>query len=110
MTTKPQSKPADATQIESALAALAEREAELAKREAALAEREKSLPPARFTIRGLHRAVIANPAITEAELTEMATKAGAEFKPVTVRTQMALTKSFVKMLTEAGYTKQEKAA
>lgn len=91
-------------------AELAEREAELARREAALAEREAAIPKAKFTIRDLHRAVVQNPAIEVAGLTELATAAGAEFKPVTVKTQRALALSFIKLVKEAGHWQDKEAA
>ena len=140
-------------------AELAEREAELARREAALAAREAALPKAKFTIRDLHRAVLSDPTISDAALTEMATKAGAQgnriwqtrdricrppakadsfwnrllplgfeladrnaivghmqstwagaqFKPVTLKTQRALALGFIKLVKEAGHW-QDKAA
>lgn len=90
--------------------ALADREAELAarlaeieRRETALAEREKALPPPKFTIHNLHRAVVQDPSIDVVKLTEMATAAGAEFKPVTIKTQRALTLAFIKLVKEAGH-------
>jgi hypothetical protein len=96
--------------------ALADREAELAarlaeieRRESALAEREKALPPPKFTIHNLHRAVVQDPTIDLTKLTEMATEAGAEFKPVTIKTQRALALSFIKLVKEVGHW-QDKAA
>ena len=81
-----------------------------ADREAELAEREAAIPKAKFTIRDLHRAVVQNPAIEVAGLTELATAAGAEFKPVTVKTQRALALSFIKLVKEAGHWQDKEAA
>jgi uncharacterized protein involved in exopolysaccharide biosynthesis len=84
-------------------AALSARLAEIEQREKAVAEREAALPKAKFTIRDLHRAVLSDPTISDTALTEMAIKAGAEFKPVTVKTQRALALGFIKLVKEAGH-------
>ena len=93
-------------------AALAAFEAELIARGSALealkAEldlRAAALPQPKeikFTVRSLHRAVIAKPTITDKELIDLATAAKAEFKLITIRTQRALTQSFIKLAKEAG--------
>jgi hypothetical protein len=53
--------------------------------------------------------VVQDPTIDVAKLTEAAKAAGAEFKPVTVKTQRALALSFIKLVKEAGHW-QDKAA